>query len=86
MEDGVLIAPALIQPRQLFPNSKTACRLLKFSKAEVKFNTVPIQPVEPSIWFLQIPNRFKARVVASIGSFNTKKPMSMEMKKTLATF
>jgi Fe(3+) dicitrate transport protein len=35
----------------------------------------------------QIPNRFKARVVASIGSFNTKKPMSiLEIKKNLATF
>jgi hypothetical protein len=49
MEDGVLIAPALIQPRQLITSTMQAFEILK---AEVKFNTVPIQPVEPSIWFL----------------------------------
>jgi Fe(3+) dicitrate transport protein len=56
-------------------------------KAEVKFNTVPTTGGAINMVSTQIPNRFKARVVASIGSFNTKKPMSiLGMKKNLATF
>jgi hypothetical protein len=55
-------------------------------KAEVKFNTVPIQPVEPSIWFLPKLNRFKARVVASIEVSILKKYVNMGKKKLWLPF